>query len=168
MSAQAKELLSQRWNDGFVIARTKSIPWTPWALPGSYFKLLHINRAIGMSVALVKLDPGEKTPPHHHYGDAIVYVLDGSFSYERGEIFEDDFICEPGGVTHEPTIGPKGLVTLTVFFSGLGGVDGDNRVAGFVGCDEMYQMALKNGAAGHLPPPPDGAEDGALKLNIKR
>jgi 2,4'-dihydroxyacetophenone dioxygenase len=157
MSAKAKELISERWSDGSVLARTASIPWTPWALPGSYFKLLHINRAIGMMVALIKMDPCEKTPPHHHYGDAIVYVVDGDFGYERGDVYTGDFLIEAGGVTHEPHIGPKGLTTLTIFFSGLGGVDGDNRVAGFVGVEAMYQMAAANNAAGHLPPPPDGA-----------
>ena len=40
MVAKMKELKSERWPDGSVIARTKSLPWTPWALPGSYFKLL--------------------------------------------------------------------------------------------------------------------------------
>jgi 2,4'-dihydroxyacetophenone dioxygenase len=164
MSAQAKELLSERWPDGSSLVRAKSIPWTPWALPGSYFKLLHINRAIGMSVALIKNDPSEKTPPHHHYGDAVVYVLEGDFGYERGDVYAGDFLIEAGGVTHEPHIGPKGLITLAIFFSGLGGVDGDDRVAGFVGCDEMYQMAANNGAAGHLPPPPAGA----LKLNLPK
>jgi quercetin dioxygenase-like cupin family protein len=157
MSAQVKERLSERWSDGSVLARTATIPWTPWALPGSYFKLLHINRASGMMVAIIKNDPSEKTPPHHHYGDALVYVLEGDFGYERGDVYAGDFLVEPGGVTHEPHIGPKGLTTLAVFFSGLGGVDGDNRVAGFVGVDAMYQMAFDNGAAGHLPPPPDGA-----------
>jgi len=155
MSAKMKELRSERWPDGSVLARTATIPWTPWALPGSSFKLLHINRAIGMTVALIKMEPCEKTPPHHHYGDAIVYVVEGDFGYERGDVYTGDFLIEPGGVTHEPHIGPKGLITLTVFFSGLGGVDGDNRVAGYVGCEEMYKMAAANNAAGHLPPPPD-------------
>jgi 2,4'-dihydroxyacetophenone dioxygenase len=162
MSAQVKERLSERWSDGSVLARTASIPWTPWALPGSYFKLLHINRASGMMVAIIRNDPSEKTPPHHHYGDALVYVLEGDFGYERGDVYAGDFLVEPGGVTHEPHIGPKGLTTLAVFFAGLGGVDGDNRVAGFVGVDAMYQMAVDNGAAGHLPPPPDGAVNLAL------
>ena len=158
MVAELKRLLkSERWPDGSVIARPDGLPWTPWALPGSYFKLLHINRAIGMTVALIKMDPCEKTPPHHHFGDAIVYVIEGGFAYEHGSIESGEFICEPGGVTHEPIIGPKGLISLTIFFSGLGGVDGDNRVAGYVGCDEMYAMAKKNGAVGHLPPPPDRA-----------
>lgn len=159
MVAEMKKVLkSERWPDGSVIARAASLPWTPWALPGSYFKLLHINRNVGMTVALIKMDPCEKTPPHHHFGDAIAYVLDGGFSYEHGSINEGEMICEPGGITHEPTIGPKGLVTLTIFFSGLGGVDGDNRVAGYIGCDEMYEMAAKNNAAAHLPPPPDRAQ----------
>jgi 2,4'-dihydroxyacetophenone dioxygenase len=155
MVAKMKELKSERWPDGSVIARTKSIPWTPWALPGSYFKLLHINRTMNISVALIKMDPSEKTPPHHHYGEAQVYVLEGGFGYERGDVYEGDFICEPGGITHEPHIGPQGMISLTVFCGGLGGVDGDNRVAGFVGCDEMYALAKANGAADHLPPPPD-------------
>ena len=155
MAAIMNELKSERWSDGSVVARTATIPWTEWALPGSYFKLLHVNRSIGMTVTLVKMDPAEKTPPHHHFGDTLVYVLEGGFSYERGTINAGDFICEPGGITHEPTISPEGELAVVVFFSGLGGVDGDDRVEGFVGCDEMYEMAKANGAADHIPPPPD-------------
>ena len=120
MVAELKRVLkSERWPDGSVIARPDGIPWTPWALPGSYFKLLHLNRAIGMTVALIKMDPCEKTPPHHHFGDAIVYVMEGVLTVTNTEtktsftVKAGDFVAEMENTWHYGE--NKGTVPVKLF-----------------------------------------------------
>ena len=50
---------------------------------------------------------------------------------------------------------PNGLTIVATFFGGLSGCDADNRPMGpFVDAQWMYEAAVANNAAGHLPPPP--------------
>jgi anti-sigma factor ChrR (cupin superfamily) len=147
---------SVRFPDKSVIVRCETLPWTPWALKGSWFKLLYINRSVSMSVALIKIDKGTQTPDHFHFGEAHAYVLQGNFGYEHGLAFKGDHLVEGGGIAHKPVIGPdEDLITFSIFFGGLGGVKPDGTVDGCCGCDAMYEMAAANGAADHLEPPPD-------------
>lgn len=148
-------LQSVRFPDKSVIVRCNSLPWTPWAMPGSWFKLLYVNRSIGMTVALVKIEKGTQTPDHFHFGEAHAYVLQGAFGYEHGLAFEGDLLVEGGGIAHKPKIGDEAdLITFTIFFGGLGGVNPDGSINGCVSCDAMYEMAKANGAADHIEPPP--------------
>jgi 2,4'-dihydroxyacetophenone dioxygenase len=136
------------------IVRTDTIPWTPWVMAGSQFKLLYVNWSIGMSVAMLKLDPGVQTPNHYHFGDAIAHVLQGDFGYEYGHAYENDVFVEGGGIAHKPKIGAQGVTTVTIFFGGLGSVNADGKIEGCTSCDEMYELAKANGAADHIEPPP--------------
>jgi anti-sigma factor ChrR (cupin superfamily) len=146
---------SKNFPDGSSLVRCESIPWTPWAMEGSEFKLLYINRAHGMFTALIRLKGGLETPDHHHFGEAHAYVLSGEFSYEYGTMFTGDYIVEAGGINHKPTIGPNGATFFVIFYAGLSGVGPDNKPTGdFVDCEWMYRAAAANNAAGHLPPPP--------------
>ena len=146
---------SKIFPDGSSLVRCEQIPWTPWAMEGSEFKLLYINRAHGMFTTLIRMRGGLETPDHHHFGEAHAYVLEGDFSYEYGTMYTGDYIVEAGGINHKPTIGPKGATFFVIFYAGLSGVGPDNLPTGdFVDCNWMYRAALANGAAGHLPPPP--------------
>ncbi|WP_051974677.1 cupin domain-containing protein [Cupriavidus necator] len=146
---------SKRFPDGSLLVRAGTLPWTPWAMDGTYFKLLSIDRAIGMFTALLKIDPNTQTPDHHHFGNAHAYVLEGDFSYEYGTIYKGDYIVEAGGINHEPTIGAEGCLLFVVFFAGISGVGEGGMPAGeFVDCEWMYRAAAANGAAAHLLPPP--------------
>ncbi len=145
---------SKRFPDGSSLVRPAELPWTPWAMPGSFFKLLHIDRAHNMFTALVKLDAIE-TPDHYHFGEAHAYVLDGDFSYEYGRMFQGDYIVEGGGIHHRPVIGPNGATFFVIFYAGLSGVGLDGLPTGeIIDGEWMYRTARANGAADHLPPPP--------------
>ena len=50
--------LSLGYPDGSLIVRAKSIPWTPWGMPGTQFKLLHCDDAQSLLVILLKVEPG--------------------------------------------------------------------------------------------------------------
>lgn len=146
---------SKVFPDGSSLVRVEQIPWTSWAMEGSEFKLLYINRAYGMFTALIRMRGGLETPDHHHFGEAHAYVLEGEFSYEYGTMYKGDYIVEAGGINHKPTIGPKGATFFVIFYAGLAGVGPDGLPTGdFVDCEWMYRTAKANGAADHLPPPP--------------
>lgn len=142
--------------DGSTIVRAGRLPWTPWAMPGTSFKLLHINRSIQLTVVLLKVEPNTAAAVHRHFGDAHAYILSGGFGYEHGEVFEGDYMVEAGGITHTPHTGPDGVLMLGTMFGGLGGLNEDGSLAGVLDCDWHYQTALANGAADHIPPPAQG------------
>ena len=145
---------SKIFPDGSSLVRVETVPWTPWAMEGSEFKLLHINRNQGMFTALIRLRGGLDTPDHHHFGEAHAYVLQGDFSYEYGHMYTGDYIVEAGGIHHKPTIGPDGATFFVIFYTGLSGVGEDGLPEGvFIDCEWMYRAAKANGAADHLPPP---------------
>ena len=153
--AVAERHESKIFPDGSSLVRCEQIPWTAWAMEGSDFKLLYINRAHGMFTALIRMRGGLETPDHHHFGEAHAYVLEGDFSYEYGTMYKGDYIVEAGGIHHKPTIGPDGATFFVIFYAGLSGVGTNGIPEGeFVDCEWMYRVANANGAAGHLPPPP--------------
>lgn len=153
--AVADRLESKIFPDGSSLVRCEQVAWTPWAMEGSEFKLLYINRAQGMFTALIRMVGGLETPDHHHFGEAHAFVLDGDFSYEYGTMYEGDYIVEAGGIHHKPVIGPKGATFFVIFYAGLSGVDENGLPTGeFIDCEWMYRAAKANGAADHLPPPP--------------
>ena len=153
--AVADRYMSKIFPDGSSLVRCEQVPWTDWAMEGSEFKLLYINRSHSMFTALIRMRGGLETPDHHHFGKAHAFVLEGEFSYEYGTMFKGDYIVEAGGIHHKPTIGPDGATFFVIFYAGLSGVGEDGLPAGeFVDCEWMYRTAKANGAADHLPPPP--------------
>lgn len=146
---------SKIFPDGSSLVRAEQLPWTPWAMEGSEFKLLYINRAHSMFTALIRMRGGLETPDHHHFGEAHAYVIEGDFSYEYGTMYTGDYIVEAGGIHHKPTIGPDGATFFVIFYAGLSSVDENGLPTGeFLDCEWMYRAANANGAADHLPAPP--------------
>ena len=68
---------SKIFPDGSSLVRVEEIPWSPWVMEGTEFKLLYINRAHAMFTALIRMPPNLETPDHHHFGEAHAYVLEG-------------------------------------------------------------------------------------------
>lgn len=150
---------SMRFPDGSVVVRTEELPWTPWALPGTYFKLLSINRSTGMYSVAMKIDPNTHTDVHYHYGDAHIYVTGGGYSYEHDNVHVGDYNIECGSVAHEPIISDEGLENFTVFYGGITGGSADGMPSGeFIDVEWMYRSAKANNAVDHLPPPPPPRE----------
>jgi 2,4'-dihydroxyacetophenone dioxygenase len=145
--------------DGSSVVRPEELPWTPWALDGTYFKLLSINRRTGMWAATMKIDPNTHTDVHYHFGDAHIFVTSGGYSYEHDRVNAGEYNIECGSVAHEPIIGADGLENFVVFYGGISGVDANGRPAGeFVDVEWMYRAAIANNAGDHLPPPPPPRE----------
>jgi anti-sigma factor ChrR (cupin superfamily) len=142
--------VSLTFPDGSLIVRAKTLPWTPWGMPGTSFKLLHCDDAASLLVILLKVEPGTVASVHKHFGAAHAFIVQGGFGYEHGEVFEGDYLVEAGGITHQPFTGPNGLILLGFMFGPLGGMDEQGNLAGVLDIDWHYQTAKANGAADHI------------------
>lgn len=144
---------SQRFADGSSIVRAESLPWTPWVLNGSSFKLLSINRATGVWSALIRVEHNTQTQLHHHFGNAHIFVIKGGYAYGDDPVKQGDFNLERGTIAHEPRMGPDGMISYVMFFGGISGVDENGHPTGeYIDAEWMYRAAKANNAADHLPP----------------
>lgn len=137
--------------DGSKLIRVDQIPWTPWAMPGTHFKLLRVDDDSATVILLLKVDPHTPAPDHHHLGSAEAIVLEGCFSYDYGTIRTGDYVFEPGGCTHDPTTHEEGAIMFAIIRGGLQGTDGHGRPAGPVlDVNWHFDTARANGAADHI------------------
>lgn len=125
------------------------LPWTEWAMPGTYFKLLNLNDIQGSFSMLLKVDPGLDTPIHKHTAGVEAFVLEGEFGYgtDRGGV--GSYIFEAAGSIHAPD-SPGGTLMFAVVYGPILGYNEDGSIAGVIDNDLMYELACANGAAEHI------------------
>ncbi|MEM9531481.1 MAG: cupin domain-containing protein [Pseudomonadota bacterium] len=138
------------WDDRSLIVRANQVPWTPWALEGTYFKLLDYSRNHSYFVFLLKIDASAPRAMHKHIGAANAYILQGGFSYEKGGVREGDFFVEAGGIDHAPETDPDGCILLGFSNGAVAGYNNDGSIAGVVDVDWMVEQAKANKAFDHL------------------
>ncbi|MDE1180443.1 cupin domain-containing protein [Paraburkholderia sp.] len=141
-----------RLNDGGFITRSALIPWTRLNKPGLegiQYKILNFDENRSYMVVLNTFDPGSRFAPHKHLGAVEIFMLSGSFFYDNGQVFADDFMLEAGGVTHAPG-SDEGALMLAIFHGPLQILDNEGQVLVTVGIDEMYDLAKDNDAVAHL------------------
>ncbi|HEX9772125.1 MAG TPA: 2,4'-dihydroxyacetophenone dioxygenase family protein [Steroidobacteraceae bacterium] len=126
-----------------------TLPWTPWAMPQTHFKLFHVNEGTGSFTFLLKVEPGATAIIHKHLGEAEAYILEGEFGYgaERGKA--GWYAYEAGGAIHTPDA-PQGLLLFAIAHGPIMGYNPDGTIAGVIDVEWMYEAARKNGAAGHI------------------
>lgn len=140
--------LSQRHGKDFV--DLAKVPWTPWVMAGTYFKLLAINELSGGFSMLLKVDPGVQAPVHAHIGSAEAYLVEGGFYYEEDDPgYAGYYTYERGGSVHQP-VSPQGCVMFAVTHGPLAGCNPDGSIGAVVDCRLMLQLAEANGVAGHI------------------
>jgi hypothetical protein len=146
---------SIRFPDGSSIVRPGELPWTPWALEGTSFKLLSINRRLGAWSALVKFDPGTIVPPQRRFGDGFIYVMEGDYVADDDPVATGEFSVETGGATRGRKVGPRGLLSYMMLLGGISAVDADGRPTGaYIDAEWMFETATAHDGADHLPPAP--------------
>lgn len=131
-----------------------SLPWTPWVMEGTWFRLLNINAVSGGFTMMLKVSPHNEAPLHGHFGAVEGYIVEGDFSYPGDPGHTGDYVYEGAGVRHVPTTGEHGLVMFAVVHGPLGGFHPDGSVAAVVDARLMYELAVSAGAAGHITKPP--------------
>ena len=137
--------------DGSILVRVDQIAWTPWAMPGTWFKLLRVDDDNATMVMLLKVAPNSPAPAHHHLGSAEAFLLEGCFSYDYGTIGTGDYVFEAGGCTHDPTTHEEGAVMFAIVKGGLQGTDNSGKPAGPVlDINWHVELARAHGAADHI------------------
>ena len=142
--------ISLNYPDGSLIVRSREIPWTPWGMPGTQFKLLHCDDASSLLVILLKVEPGTVAGVHKHFGAAHAYILEGGFGYEHGEVFPATTWSRPAASRTSLSPVPTACCCWVCMFGPIGGFDDNGNLAGVLDIEWHYQAALANGAAGHI------------------
>jgi hypothetical protein len=139
-------------DDGSKIVRSDIVPWTRLDAPGLEgisYKILNFDEDRGYMVLINTFDPSSKFAPHKHLAQVEIFMLSGSFFYDNGKVFTNDYMAEAGGVTHAPAT-DEGALMLTILHSPLQILDEKAKVVATVGIDEMYELARANNAVAHL------------------
>ncbi|MEX6723736.1 2,4'-dihydroxyacetophenone dioxygenase family protein [Parapedomonas caeni] len=132
---------------------TSTLPWKPWVMEGTHYKLLSINPRTGGFTMLLKVDAGNEAPVHGHLGTVEAYIVEGGFGYgaDRGRV--GAYVLEEGGINHQPDTDNDGVVMFAVAHGPLCGFNEDGSIAAVVDGKLMYQRAREHGVAGHIAKP---------------
>lgn len=115
---------------------TSNKDWLPWAMRGSYFKLLHADETSGRFTLLIKIEKGVIAPSHLHIGAVEAYVLEGSFHYLENpaqQFTAGCYLYEDAGSMHQPA-SPEGTVMLAIFHGPVEGFDRNGKSKGRIDC----------------------------------
>lgn len=126
-----------------------NLPWSPWVLAGTWFKLMRVDRKTGGFTMILKVDAGNEAPVHGHLGAVEAYVLEGEFGYEGDRGGVGAYVYEEAGSIHMPT-SPDGTIMFAIAYGPLVGYNDDGSVAAIIDGKMMYELAVKNGAADHI------------------
>lgn len=129
---------------------TTSIPWSPWVMPGTAFKLLHVNRENGGWSMMLKVDAGLKADIHHHIGSIEGYIVSGGFDYGPDDIGGPDaYVFEEAEAIHEPHT-ENGFEMFAIFNGPFAGYNPDGSLSGLVDATTMIELARATNTLEHL------------------
>lgn len=133
-----------------VFLDSASLPWVPWVMPKTWFKLLNIDEKTGGFTILLKVDAPNQAPIHHHFGAIEGYVIEGEFGYGPGDRGAGGaYVFEEGGAIHEPDT-DAGFTMFMIAYGPIAGYAEDGSVAGVVDAESMYRLAAQHGVADHV------------------
>lgn len=153
--------LTDSGNTGIEISRQlksaflcqNDLPWIPWVMPETWFKLLAINPITGGFSMMLKVGPDNVAPIHGHIGSVEGIILEGGFAYEDDWGYAGYYVQEPAGINHKPVTGPDGMMMFAIVHGPLVGYHDDGSVALILDAKEMYRMAESAGAAAQVDKP---------------
>ncbi|QBF31467.1 2,4'-dihydroxyacetophenone dioxygenase family protein [Thalassococcus sp. S3] len=126
-----------------------TIPWQPWVMEGTHYKLMTVDVRSGGFTLFLKVDPGTEAPVHGHVGAVEGVILEGGFAYDDDAGSTGNYICEHGGAVHQP-VSPDGCVMFAITHGPLIGYNPDGTIAAVVDAKMMYEMATTAGVADHI------------------
>lgn len=88
--------------------------WKPLPIPGTYIKLLSLDKDRGYAVLMGKLDPGARYPAHINAGPEDFYILSGDLHIGNRRLGAGDFHHADGGSQHEENHSVEGCTLLAV------------------------------------------------------
>ena len=88
--------------------------WKPLPIPGTYIKLLSLEKERGYAVLMGKLDAGARYPAHINAGPEDFYILTGDLHIGNRRLGAGDFHHADGGSQHEENYSVEGCTLLAV------------------------------------------------------
>lgn len=79
---------------------TRPRDWQPCGVEGFWIKPLWQGNNEATRTWLMKIDPGATSTAHAHEEIEQVYVLEGSFHDDAGEVGPGGFVCRAPGAIH--------------------------------------------------------------------
>ena len=147
MNAQTQVATKKPLRPAFFDAN--KLPWSPWVMDGTHFKLLNVDVKTGGFSMLLKVDAGNAAPVHGHLGAVEAYVIEGEFGYEEDRGGVGSYVYEAAGSIHQPT-SPQGSIMFAVVHGAIVGYEDDGSIGGIVDGEFMLNLARENNAADHL------------------
>ena len=98
--APAKESSDAPLSQTFVLS---DIPWTEGPTSGVRQKIFWSDPATKRRAVMARFEPGTKVSRHKHIGDELVFMIEGSFSDESGELRTGNASYLPDGYVHTVT-----------------------------------------------------------------
>ncbi|MEO0939076.1 MAG: 2,4'-dihydroxyacetophenone dioxygenase family protein [Pseudomonadota bacterium] len=139
--------LTQHAHSAFIDPKT--LPWTPWIMEGTQYRLMTVDVRSGGFTMFLKVDPGTVAPAHGHVGAVEGVILEGGFAYDDDAGGVGDYICEHAAAVHQP-VSPDGCIMFVVIHGPLVGYNDDGTIAAVVDAKMMYDMASAAGVADHI------------------
>ena len=96
------------------IEAAASKDWKPLPLPGTYLKLLSLEKERGYAVLLGKLDAGARYPAHTNAGPEDFFILTGDLGIGERKLVAGDFHHADGGSQHAENFSVGGCTLLAV------------------------------------------------------
>ncbi len=127
----------------------EKLPWTPWVMEGTHYKLMTVDARSGGFTMFLKVDPGTVAPAHGHVGAVEGVILEGGFAYDDDAGSKGDYICEHAGAIHKP-VSPEGCIMFAIAHGPLVGYNEDGSIAAVVDAKFMLEMARAAGVADHI------------------
>lgn len=97
------------------------IPWIDYPLiPGSSWRVLHVDEVSNIVILNFRLAPWTKSPVHGHHCTATAYTLEGEWFYDDMAFHAGDVAFETTVEVHQPFAREKGATLLTTLIGGPG------------------------------------------------
>lgn len=90
------------------------IPWTPAAVPGLDFKILHRDDARGATTRLLRFAPGSTYPAHRHGATEEVFIVSGSVVLNGVTLRAGDYCRSEAGTTETAAFSVDGGLAIIV------------------------------------------------------
>ena len=86
------------------IVHSQNLPWVDSPMPGVQRRMLERNgEEVARATSLVRYAPGSAFSAHTHGGGEEFFVLEGTFTDEKGDYGAGTYVRNPVGSTHTPS-----------------------------------------------------------------
>ena len=87
-------------------------PWEPHAMPGIWYRRLHVDERERRAVLVVRAEPGARYPAHRHAALEEMFMLEGELTFGDRTYRAGDYVRSECSTEHEASETPGGCMFL--------------------------------------------------------